>query len=292
MTLEHRLALGTVQFGRPYGVANQLGQISQTAITSILDYASSVKINTLDTAIAYGKSEQRLGDFGVTSWNVVTKLPALPESCNDVVGFVKHSVERSLNRLKLNCLHGLLLHHPEQLLGVHGEQIYQTIVALKEAGKINKIGLSIYGPEALDALWPRYHFDLVQAPFNICDRRLLTSGWLNRLKRANTEVHVRSIFLQGLLLMPKEKRPVIFNRWQPLWDAWELWLKEQALTPLQACLNFALANAEIDRVLVGVDSLEHLQEIIASTNTSFVLPPDSLVSTNLDLINPARWNVL
>tara|TARA_R110002126_G_scaffold110918_1_gene248381 strand:- start:98246 stop:99124 length:879 start_codon:yes stop_codon:yes gene_type:complete len=292
MTFGSRLALGTVQFGKPYGVANQSGQISQAAIASILAYACSAKINTLDTAIAYGESEQRLGDVGVTSWNVITKLPALQESCNDMFGFVMHTVEGSLSRLKLNCLHGLLLHHPEQLLGVNGEQIYQAMVALKEAGKINKIGLSVYGPEALEALWPHYHFDLVQAPFNIFDRRLVTSGWLNRLKKANTEVHVRSIFLQGLLLMPKQTRPAIFNRWQPLWDAWELWLNEQALTPLQACLNFALANADIDRVLVGIDNLEHLQEIMASPNTSFVLPPDNLVSENLDLINPSRWNVL
>jgi aryl-alcohol dehydrogenase-like predicted oxidoreductase len=292
MILGHRIALGTAQLGMPYGVANQSGQISQADITSILNYACLAKINTLDTAIAYGESEQRLGEVGVTSWNVITKLPALPESCSDVAGFVKRSVEQSLSKLKINCLHGLLLHHPEQLLGADGEQLYQAIVELKKVGKIKKIGLSIYAPAELDTLWPRYSFDLVQAPFNIFDRRLVTSGWLNRLKQAGTEVHVRSIFLQGLLLMPKQKRPVIFNRWQTLWDAWELWLKEHALTPLQACLGFALANADIARVLVGIDNLKHLREIIASTNTSFVIPPDSLVSDDLDLINPSHWNVL
>ena len=50
-----------------------------------------------------------------------------------------------------------------------------------------------------------YNFDIVQAPFNLIDRRLIETGWLEKLNMSNIEVHCRSCFLQGLLLMDREK---------------------------------------------------------------------------------------
>ncbi len=285
-----RLALGTAQFGLPYGVANQVGQVRGAKAGSILDLAWSAGIDTLDTAIAYGESEQRLGDAGVGQWRVISKLPAVPEGCTGVANWVRESIQGSLQRLQIPRLYGLLLHCPEQLLGPQGVELHRTLVALREQGKVEKIGVSIYGPDELDALWPRYRLDLVQAPFNILDRRLATSGWLTRLHQAGAEVHVRSVFLQGLLLMDAVDRPAKFNRWQPLWGEWHRWLDGQALTPLQACLGFAYSQAEIDRVVVGVDSLKQLQEILVGVKGPAVEPPTVLMSGDLDLINPSRWS--
>lgn len=284
-----RLMLGTVQFGMPYGIANQAGQVSRAETASILDHAWRRGINTLDTAIDYGESEQRLGDIGVGEWQVISKLSALQESCTDVAAWVQESVLSSLERLRIPRLRGLLLHRPQQLLGPQGSALYRALVAIKDQGKVEKIGISIYEPDELDAIWPHYQFDLVQAPFNIIDRRLAVSGWLERLHEADTEVHIRSVFLQGLLLMKSEKRPVAFNRWQPLWQQWHGWLNHQSLTPLQACLGFALAQPGIDRVVVGVENLTQLQEILASVETRAVEPPATLASEDIDLINPSRW---
>lgn len=288
--MSNRLALGTVQFGLPYGVANQSGQVSRDEAAAILDHAWAAGIDTLDTAIAYGESEQRLGEVGVAQWQVISKLPAIPESCMNVATWVQESVLSSLDRLRIPKLRGLLLHRPQQLLGPQGDALYRALVAIKDQGKIEKIGISIYGPDELDALWPHYQLDLVQAPFNIMDRRLATSGWLARLHQAGTEVHIRSVFLQGLLLMSPQSRPTYFNRWQPLWDQWHHWLTDQELAPLQACLCFAMSQPEIDRVVVGVDSLKHLQEIVASSKTIGAMKfPNKLESTNMDLINPSEW---
>ncbi len=283
------LALGTVQFGLLYGVANRTGQVSRDEAKAILSYAWAMGLDTLDTAVAYGDSEERLGEIGVGQWQIISKLPAIPESCEDVGGWVQDSVLGSLARLRLPKLRALLLHRPQQLLGPEGNALYRALVTLKNQGKVEKIGVSIYGPDELDALWPRFQFDLVQAPFNIIDRRLALSGWLNRLHEAGTEVHIRSVFLQGLLLMKAANRPVTFSRWQPLWSQWDRWLDDQALTPLQACLGFALSQSGIGRVVVGVDSLKQLQEILASVKNSALTPPKSLMSEDLDLINPSRW---
>lgn len=287
--MSKRLALGTVQFGLPYGIANQAGQVSRDEATAILDHAWAMGFDTLDTAIAYGESEQRLGEIGVGQWQIISKLPAIPEPCTDVTAWVRESVLGSLERLRIPKLHGLLLHRAQQLLGPQGDALYRALIALKDQGMVEKIGVSIYGPDELDALWPRFQFDMVQAPFNIIDRRLAASGWLTRLHQAGTEVHTRSVFLQGLLLMEATKRPATFNRWHPLWQQWHRWLEDQALTPLQACLNFTLSQPEIDRVVVGVDSLKQLQGILGSVEVPAVKPPAALMSEDLDLINPSRW---
>lgn len=285
----NRLALGTVQFGVPYGIANQTGQVSCNEVAAILDYAVNAGLNTLDTAIAYGESEQRLGEIGVKQWRIITKLPPVPESCTDVHAWVQKSILGSLERLRAPKLHGLLLHRPQQLLGPQGNVLYRALVASKDQGKVEKIGVSIYDPAELDILCSQYQLDVVQAPFNIIDRRLATSGWLTRLHESGTEIHVRSVFLQGLLLMKAAIRPATFNRWQPLWQQWHGWLSEQRLTPLQACLGFVLTHPQIDRVVVGVDSLMQLKGIIANVEMPVVELPSTLVSEDMDLINPSRW---
>ena len=288
--MHDRLALGTVQFGLPYGIANQTGQVGRGEATAILAYARTAGIDTLDTAIAYGDSEQRLGEMGLARWHVITKLPPIPESCTNVDAWVRESVAGSLNRLRIPALRGLLVHQSQQLLGPDGDLLYRSLVRLKEEGLVETIGVSIYGPDELDALCRDFHFDLVQAPFNILDRRLAVSGWLTRLRREGTEVHIRSIFLQGLLLMTADGRPAPFDRWQSLWDQWHRWLDDQHLSPLQACLGFALSHAEIDRVVVGVDSLRQLQEILGGVDELAVMPPATLMSADLDLINPSCWS--
>jgi aryl-alcohol dehydrogenase-like predicted oxidoreductase len=288
----NRIALGTVQFGKPYGIANQSGQVDKEEIAAILQYASMNHMDTLDTAMAYGESEQRLGSVGVSEWNVITKLPAIPEHCDDITAFVQASIIGSLQRLNVNVLYGLLLHAPKQLLDTRGDLLYRALTQLKKERIVAKIGISIYTPDELDNLLPYYDFDLVQAPFNILDRRLMTTGWMQRLKEANIELHVRSIFLQGLLLMNKQNRPAKFKPWQSLWHRWDSWLEEEALTPLEACLNFALSQPAIHRIVVGLDSLNHLKEIQASEQRSCLAIPSELISNDLNLINPSCWTTL
>jgi aryl-alcohol dehydrogenase-like predicted oxidoreductase len=284
----NRLALGTVQFGLPYGVANSQGRISFNEIEKILNYAQLSGVDTLDTAIAYGDSEEILGKIGVDSFRIISKLPSIPNNIN-IGEWIEESVYNSSQRLKIPRLYGLLLHDPKQLLDSEGDEIFEAINNLKKNGLVDKLGISIYSPEELDDLCVKFSFDLVQAPFNILDRRLEESGWLLKLKAMNVEVHVRSIFLQGLLLMDSSERPLYFSRWNYLWKNWENFLCDNHLSNLQACLNHTMSNHAVDRIIVGVDSLYHLQEIIYASKYYHSQQDKNLSCDDLDLINPSYW---
>jgi aryl-alcohol dehydrogenase-like predicted oxidoreductase len=283
------LALGTVQFGLDYGIANQRGRIPDAEARQILDRARLAGIDVLDTAIAYGDSELRLGVLGTAGWQVVSKLPELPEACPDILTWVRGAVEGSLQRLRRRRLSGLLLHRPRQLLEAGGERLYDALVRVKQEGLVDRIGMSIYDPAELEAFHGRHRLDIVQAPFSILDRRLANTGWLRRLADQGVEVHVRSVFLQGLLLMPPGRRPKRFDRWAALWSRWDAWLRDNHLTPLQACLRYALSFPEISRVIVGVDIVDQLEEILEAAEGSLPPVPRELDVDDLLLINPSNW---
>lgn len=284
-----RLALGTVQFGLPYGVANTGGQVPVATAEAMVGYAAARGVDTLDTAIGYGESEQVLGRIGVGNFKVVSKLLPLPAGILDVRAWVLRETAASLARLGVDRLHGLLLHRSSDLAGAHGPALYAAMLELKRAGTVRKIGISIYSPAELDAYFDAFDFDLIQAPFNLIDHRLATSGWLQRLKACNCEVHVRSAFMQGLLLMPRAAIPAKFSHWDALWDRWHTWLGRHNEDAIRVCLAFPLSFPEIDRVVVGAVDLAQLEQIAVATERSpgHLLP--DLACDDEKLINPAKW---
>ncbi len=284
-----RLALGTVQFGQPYGIANAHGQVAEADVRSILDLALRHGIDTLDTAIGYGTSESVLGRCAADRFKVVTKLPPLPPDEPLVGAWVTRQIDASLARLRVGTLEAVLLHKPEQLTTPVGEAIYSALLGLKRSGRTRKIGISIYEPAMLDQL-DHLRFDLVQAPLNVFDRRMVESGWLEKLADRGCELHARSAFLQGLLLMPPETRPALFSTWEPVWNAWDQWLERTGLSPLEACIRFALAVPHVTKVVVGVDGPAHLQAIVNAAEASLPELPLELKGVPPYLLNPANWS--
>lgn len=288
----NRLALGTAQFGLDYGIANQDGQVTRSTAKAMLQLAAASGIDTLDTAIGYGESETCLGEVVPRGFKLVTKLPAIPDDCSDVSGWVQEQICASLSRLGVSAVYGLLLHRPGQLLGTGGEILYQTLQDLKETGRVQKVGVSVYAPSELEKLTARFYFDLVQAPLNLIDRRLYTTGWLRRLKDSGVEVHTRSAFLQGLLLMPHASIPEKFSPWSDLWVNWHDWLAHHTISAVQACLAFPLSLPEIDRVVVGANGVSQLEQIISAANSISSVGFPDLHCDAENLINPSRWSQL
>lgn len=286
-----RIALGTVQFGMPYGIANQTGQVSEPEAARILAIARESGVDTIDTAIGYYESEAVLGRLGAVAFKVVTKLPRMSADIDDVGGWVQTEVDAALARLRVSRLYGLLLHHAMDLAGPRGAALYAALCALKDRGQADKIGVSIYAPEELAALNSRYKFDLVQGPLNLVDRRLATTGWLRRLKDQGIEIHTRSVFLQGLLLMPRAAVPAKFAPWTALWDRWGSWSAGNGDAALRACLAYPLSLPEVDRVLVGADSAAQFEEVLSNVEDAPATVPD-LSCEDERLINPANWTKL
>ncbi len=287
-----KIGLGTVQFGLAYGIANTVGRVTLSEGVQILAAARDANIDTLDTAIGYGKSESFLGQLGVTNYKIVSKLPEIPESCSNVSDWVNDNVRAAVSRLGVQKLHGFLLHRPSQLLGRIGSRLYGALEALKAEGIVEKIGISIYDPNELDLLLSRWRFDLVQAPVNILDRSLVDSGWAARLKKAGVEVHGRSAFLQGLLIMDSAQLPEKFQRWDNIWQEWKRWLIQEDLTPVQACLRYCLSLENVDRVIVGVDTAAQLKEILEAANGELSSLPNFPLLQDHRITNPSRWNEL
>lgn len=286
-----KLALGTVQFGLLYGVANLHGRVSETTAAEIVSNAKSHGMNTIDTAMAYGESETVLGKIGVNQWKVVTKLPEVPGGI-DINKWVDEQIRNSLKKLGVSQLDGVLLHRPDQLSSSMGPALYRALKSQKIQGVTKKIGVSIYGIDELDPIFDQFQLDLVQAPLSIVDRSLVDSGWIRRLHKAGVEVHTRSAFLQGLLLMRAEQRPKKFNRWANAWNVWDRWLERESLTPLQACLRYVNGFSEIDRIVVGVDSVSQLHQIVKASEGSLKSLPEFEPLRDLRLVNPASWALL
>lgn len=286
-----RLALGTAQFGLSYGIANQVGQVSKPTASSILKLALSSGINMLDTAIAYGESEAMLGLIGVKSFEMVTKLPPFPGGC-DVQQWVSKQISESFLRLNADNVYGVLLHSPQQLEGSNGAGLYRALQLLKDKGLASKIGISIYSPAELTSLYKKFHFDLVQAPFNLVDRRLLNTGWIRRLKDYDVEIHTRSAFLQGLLLMNQAEIPYKFERWKSTFEKWHSYLKKNNITALEASLAYPLSFPEIDRIIVGVESQQQLAQILAALNPLKNIYLPDISSEDEYFINPSNWSKL
>jgi aryl-alcohol dehydrogenase-like predicted oxidoreductase len=290
--MSSRIALGTAQFGAAYGIANASGQVSLESARAILAMARAAGVDTLDTAALYGASEATLGQIGVADFLVVTKLPGLSDDCGNVGDWVRAATRASLRRLNVANLHGLLLHRPADLLGANGEALFAALLALKSEGLVAKIGYSVYSPDEFDALVKRFRPDLVQAPYNVFDRRLEASGWLSRLRDIGAEVHTRSAFLQGLLLFPRGGWPKKFQPWRDLLENWHDWCSMRGVMPMQAALAHALGLKGVDRVVVGVDSAPQWQEVVEVSYGSGANVAAGIQSSDDALINPSRWNAL
>lgn len=287
-----KLSLGTVQFGMDYGIANDCGRTSRLEVKKILDCARFAGIKLLDTAISYGESEAVLGGCDISRFEIITKLPSLPIGIVDPKRWVVAQIQGSLSRLNVKRIYGVLIHNPSDLMSEKGKALMDGLEILRSMGVISKMGASIYNPKALDGFIGRYPIDIIQAPLNIMDRRLMESGWLSRLKGMGIEVHARSLFLQGLLLIRPDLLPHKFKPWTPLWRSWYEWLDSHNLSPEQGCLGFIKSLPEIDKLIIGVDNHQQLKHLIEA----YSMPERSAYPSygcNDDLLlNPSNWNTL
>ncbi|MBK7666190.1 MAG: aldo/keto reductase [Sphingobacteriaceae bacterium] len=287
MNLREKIALGTVQFGLNYGINNKTGEVSKNEMSSILNFAFENGVDTLDTATAYGNSESKLGNYFKSNpgkqFNVITKFPPKVELSNA-------PLQESLIKLGLNSVYGYMAHD----FKMFGDSISEVkkFLQLKETGSISKIGFSLYYPSELKFLLENeIEFDIVQVPFNVFDQRFAAS--FKSLKEKGVEVHVRSCFLQGLVFKTPESLPEklqgIAKKLKQLID-----ISIQSELSIQAlCINFCLSNAYVDKVVLGVDSLNNLKENIKESGK--VLSGDvlekleALKEENEKLILPLNW---
>jgi aryl-alcohol dehydrogenase-like predicted oxidoreductase len=284
-----KLILGTAQFGRDYGVANRTGKVSYQEIERILDKAQAAGCEFLDTAGVYGDAETVLGDLGVGAWKVISKVIVPREAKFISSKFLQDVVEMSLDRLKINKLYSLLIHNTEELDGDTIACVLRQGEDLKNNGLIESVGLSVYS-NFLSKLDQAEHLvSIIQAPYNPFDHRVKEAMVSNTTRQF--ELHVRSIFLQGILLMQPVHRPSYFKKWSKELSAWDAFVSESKHSAQAICLNHALSSAFINKVVIGVDSFNQFNELIYYYNLFKDYVGSSFESEELGLIDPFRWRL-
>ena len=287
-----KLALGSANFGLDYGLANKSGKVSASELADIFLFAQEACIDVIDTAQAYGDSEARIGSLcDDTQFNFVTKIGA--EVTNESFDHnVISSVKQSCRRLNQSRLYAVMLHRPEVLLSDQGREVVRELQVLKEQGIISKVGVSIYSPEILMAISRLLKLDIVQVPFNVFDQQILTSGWSDKLKNNGVEIHTRSVFLQGLLLMHRSSLPDYFKKYWPAhFDAWYKFLNHNKAEALEVALKFALHQDWIDKIVVGVDNVSQLKALVEIEKSSEPIDFQLLGCNDPNLINPSKWEL-
>lgn len=287
-----KITLGTVQFGIGYGVSNSSGRPDIANVDQILAEARSVGINSLDTAPTYGDAETTLGLLGVSDFNIVTKIPSIPHDVHDVESFVKYSVEQSLTRLRVQSLHGLLLHDATVLDNPNASRIVSCLNDMKSSGVVRNVGVSVYRPEQIIQLDLLQGIDVIQAPVSIIDRRFVQPDVLSRMSECSVKLQARSVFLQGLLLMPLDELPMYFENHIELLTEWHRLLELNNQDAMSACISFVRQCLSINQIVLGVQNVGQLLEIIVKYSSSVDLNLyDSVVCDDEGLINPSKWNL-
>ena len=284
----NRIVLGGAQLGLPYGILNGGETLSREEVARILDTAVDHGIDSIDTAIAYGQSESIIGETSQNRFNIISKLPPLPVDISNVSEWVHSQVQGSLSRLKCTSLDALLLHRPQDLTGAQGAELYAAIGSLIAEKMIHRFGVSIYSPEDLEGIIGTFDIHVVQAPLNVFDRRIL--GVTNQLSALNIEVHVRSVFLQGVLIANPINRPQRFEPWSEHFALFDEWVRSSGVSAMACCMGFALQQPGIAKLVIGTTSAESLDEIMNSIPNSVLEVPAHLQSSVEQLIDPRFWN--
>ena len=284
------LILGTASFLSGYGVSNRSQKKTIREIDTLLRGAQELGINRFDTAPTYGEAEEFLGRFLDKSADlqVSTKLG---EADTKSEKLIRASIRNSLSRLQIDTIETLYLHDESSLLREDGERVFLILQKLLDEGLIKRIGVSIYTYETLAANYSSFpELGAYQVPENICDRRLLKSELIKDIADQNTSITIRSVFLQGLLLMDSHEIPDYLIECKPNVESLKRLAKLSGVSEIDLCLSYVKAIDWCSGILVGVDNLNQLEKIV---NSDSVLPENwqEIISpVQVGLADPRNWH--
>jgi aryl-alcohol dehydrogenase-like predicted oxidoreductase len=293
-----RLGVGGAQFGFNYGISNSSGITPPKKVLQIVKVALENDVTVFDTAPSYRESESVLGEVLESALNIqiITKVPKVG-AVSGVEKFVMGSFLESLKKLRRKEIYGILTHDANDLLGDSGSSVVAALEKIKREGSVKKIGVSVYGEEQLQKVMERFPrvIDLVQVPINIFDQRLVRSGFLKKLKSEGVEIHGRSLFLQGLLLMEPSHLPKGFEELNPVLVEFRNKIKKMGLTSIEACLGFVDSLETIDVAIIGVNNCIQFKEILNSLKKKVTWEDfkefdlSSRIQDPLKIIDPSQW---
>jgi len=293
-----KLCLGTVQFGLDYGVANNSGQVSQKDVNNILSYVLSKDINCFDTGSMYGNSEEKIGNF--LENNSTEDLQIISKIKSDFFDINKNkaiiNINQSLDYLKSSTLFALLLHNIDAIQNWNDKST-ELINTLKNENKIKYFGVSIYTDEEFNLALENECVDVIQIPFNLLDQRAIKNKWLRKAKENNKLIFIRSVYLQGLLLMDIDSIPSHLEVAKKYLQNLEDITIKLNITKNELALSFVDQIADSGVLLFGCDNPNQAKQNIENYNNLKLLDKNILKLLdenvkNIDeyIYNPSKWN--
>ncbi len=288
-TLKEKIILGSVQFGRSYGINNKDGVPDDNQLKGILDYAFNQGVKTIDCAEVYGNALSRIAHYHHESgnrFNIISKL----KSPNDLDSAIAN-IRSVLEQLDILSFESMLLHDVEDY--VKNPVSIGILEVLKQKGLSKTKGVSIYTNEQFAMAIEDENIDVIQLPFNLLDNESIRGALMTKAKAAGKTIHIRSVFLQGLFFKKKEELPNYFTSLRPALEAIAKISSDYKIPVSSLALAYVLQNPLIDGVIIGIDSQNQLHNNLEAC--SVYLPPDCVKRINLIkveepfLLNPSKW---
>lgn len=282
------LGIGSAQFGGDYGISNTRGRVSEDEVRQILQLAADCKVLTVDASYQDGDVERILG----RNWPFPS--PFRPQirtlRLENGLDWLEARLRRSVEHMGLARAHAALVDHAEDLMGPQGDALWARLEKLKAEGLISRIGISASYEDQPLLLAKRFKPDIVQVSASILDQRLVKNGSIEALAAMDIEVQVRSVFLQGLLFVPREKLPANLIPVGPHLSRVRRMMAESGVDPLHAALSFALNIKGVTTAIVGVTSAAELRAIIAASESKAPRISWDAMALNDDVaLTPAMW---
>lgn len=283
-----KLILGSAQFGLDYGINNSRGRFTGSEVEELLDYAHKHGIQHLDTAQGYGDAEITIGEYlkkrPENKFKIITKITLEEDT-------FEKTLRLSLERLQLNQVEVIMFHSFEEYKKRKSE-IPNWVAKFK--GKLfEKIGVSLYTNEEIETVLQDVNIDIIQSPFNLLDNDFWRGAHYEKIKRCGKELHVRSVFLQGLFFKPLEEVSKQLQPLIPLLNELHLLACQSKISLNEIALAYVQSKPYVDGFLIGVDDLNQLKSNLSAAEVKLsdkiLHKIDQITLEENNLLNPGLW---
>ena len=295
-----KLCLGTVQFGMNYGIKNQRQPSLKDSI-DMLDWATQNGVEAIDTAVAYGTAEFVVGEFlkkhTIPRDKLFISSKFLPNALDKIepknyARTIEEHLDEQLKHLNTDYLDAYLFHSSSYAFD---DQKLEALYQMKLKGKVKHCGVSVYYPDEAMKCLESSLVDFMQLPFSIFDQRMREEGVFDSAKHSKTQIHSRSAFIQGLILMSENEVPEFLSEAKPIVKKIDELCNKYEISRISLAINFVKQFDVISHLVIGVDNLDQLQEDVAFFQKDFptnILDEISQHFKNIDakVVMPSLWS--
>lgn len=281
--------IGTANFYQSYGLGSRSAVFAKKDLPELFFEVQSSSNIFFDTAQSYHGVEELIGNLGGKKLDnkIVTKIS--PHEFDTVRSVIK-LVKKSLTNLDQNTLYGILLHDANILDCTNAEVIVQGLEYCLDAGLVNHIGISGYDSNQIITIAEKFpQLTMFQINESVIDQRNFYNQALDNLKNSNKNIYVRSVFLQGNLLVDDTEIIDLLMSKRNIFTNFKKFCKENDVLPIKACLDYARLISWSKGIVVGVSTLSNYLQIIENLTDPITISNFPIETLGEFYSDPRNW---